>query len=174
MFANEVELRNLFKFLTDKAVMSGEKAAKESLLYGLENYALDLPPNILKDLKETITKDRNDFISFDEFKKFWVSNVITIPDTQKFAQQTFQMIRDKIHNKFTDESQITLEGIEMLLQKLDEEGIISNLKNKSVEDRRRLAKKMIQAIDLEGTGTVGNIDLEFLIENYLNSLKKQV
>lgn len=172
MFVNEVELRNLFKFLSVKGVTSGDKTSKESLLYGLENYALDIPPNILKDLKETVTKDKNDFISFDEFKKFWVSNVATIPDTQKFALQTLHMIRDKIGNNYSDESQITLEGIDMLLQKLGEEGIIDDLKNKSKQERRKLSKLMVKAIDLEGTGTVGNIDLEFLIENYLNSLKK--
>ena len=86
-FYDEEELKNLFHYLTQNETVSAYTASKESILFGLQNYALGIPKEDLAYLLNKITLKKEEVITFDEFKKFWQSNINKEVDTHQFSIQ---------------------------------------------------------------------------------------
>lgn len=161
---DEEEIKNLFTFLTQKGISNSYVVPKESLLFGLKNYALGIPKEDLDYLITKITNKRSNVISFDEFKKYWEANINKEIDIKKFSLQIMNLIREIIGTDYTENSQIKPEGMKVLLEKMN----IGDNK----EEREKLSKELIECIDVDGTGSVGISNLEFLIAEYFKNLQK--
>ena len=159
-FYDEEELKNLFTFLTQKGLSNSYVVSKESLLFGLRNYALGIPEEDLTYLITKISNKKSNVISFDEFKKYWEANINKEVDTKLFSCQIMNLIREKIGADYTENSQIKPEGMKLLLEEMNIDGNLENL-----------AKELIECLDIDGTGSVGISNLEFLITEYFKNLQ---
>lgn len=159
-FYDEEELKNLFHYLTQNETVSAYTASKESILFGLQNYALGIPKEDLAYLVNKITIKKEEVITFDEFKKFWQSNINKEVDTHKFSIQIMNLIREKIGQDLTENSHFGLEGLKKLLEVMEMEGY------------SKYAKEMIDSIDFDGNGKIELVNLEFLISEYFKYLSE--
>ena len=150
-FYDEEELKNLFHYLTQNETVSAYTASKESILCGLQNYALGIPKEDLAYLLNKITLKKEEVITFDEFKKFWQSNINKEVDTHQFSIQIMNLIREKIEQDLTENSNFGLEGLKKLLEVMEMEGY------------SKYAKEMIDSIDFDGNGKIELVNLEFLV-----------
>ena len=150
-FYDEEELKNLFHYLTQNETVSAYTASKESILFGLQNYALGIPKEDLAYLLNKITLKKEEVITFDEFKKFWQSNINKEVDTHQFSIQIMNLIREKIEQDLTENSNFGLEGLKKLLEVMEMEGY------------SKYAKEMIDSIDFDGNGKIELVNLEFLV-----------
>lgn len=150
-FYDEEELKNLFHYLTQNETVSAYTASKESILFGLQNYALGIPKEDLAYLVNKITLKKEEVITFDEFKKFWQSNINKEVDTHQFSIQIMNLIREKIEQDLTENSNFGLEGLKKLLEVMEMEGY------------SKYAKEMIDLIDFDGNGKIELVNLEFLV-----------
>lgn len=104
---NDEEIRNLFFFLASEAGTPGIENLKVSdVLFGLENYALDIPTENLKTIKYQIEKkERDGRISYDDFRHLWLSYVDYKPNVKEMSNQMFNMISDVLtgaKNEYND------------------------------------------------------------------------
>lgn len=159
-FYDEEELKNLFHYLTQNETVSAYTASKESILFGLQNYALGIPKEDLAYLVKKITLKKEEVITFDEFKKFWQSNINKEVDTHQFSIQIMNLIREKIEQDLTENSHFGLEGLKKLLEVMEMEGY------------SKYAKEMIDLIDFDGNGKIELVNLEFLVSEYFKYLSK--
>lgn len=159
-FYDEEELKNLFHYLTQNETVSAYTASKESILFGLQNYALGIPKEDLAYLLNKITLKKEEVITFDEFKKFWQSNINKEVDTHQFSIQIMNLIREKIEQDLTENSNFGLEGLKKLLEVMEMEGY------------SKYAKEMIDSIDFDGNGKIELVNLEFLVSEYFKYLSK--
>ena len=159
-FYDEEELKNLFHYLTQNETVSAYTASKESILFGLQNYALGIPKEDLAYLLNKITLKKEEVITFDEFKKFWQSNINKEVDTHQFSIQIMNVIREKIEQDLTENSNFGLEGLKKLLEVMEMEGY------------SKYAKEMIDSIDFDGNGKIELVNLEFLVSEYFKYLSK--
>ena len=159
-FYDEEELKNLFHYLTQNETVSAYTASKESILFGLQNYALGIPKEDLAYLLNKITLKKEEVITFDEFKKFWQSNINKEVDTHQFSIQIMNLIREKIEQDLTENSNFGLEGLKKLLEVMEMEGY------------SKYAKEMIDSIDFDGNGKIELVNLEFLVSDYFKYLSK--
>ena len=159
-FYDEEELKNLFHYLTQNETVSAYTASKESILFGLQNYALGIPKEDLAYLVNKITLKKEEVITFDEFKKFWQSNINKEVDTHQFSIQIMNLIREKIEQDLTENSNFGLEGLKKLLEVMEMEGY------------SKYAKEMIDSIDFDGNGKIELVNLEFLVSEYFKYLSK--
>ena len=159
-FYDEEELKNLFHYLTQNETVSAYTASKESILFGLQNYALGIPKEDLAYLLNKITLKKEEVITFDEFKKFWQSNINKEVDTHQFSIQIMNLIREKIEQDLTENSNFGLEGLKKLLEVMEREGY------------SKYAKEMIDSIDFDGNGKIELVNLEFLVSEYFKYLSK--
>ena len=97
-------------------------------------------------------------ITFDEFKKFWQSNLNKEVDTHQFSIQIMNLIREKIGQDLTENSHFGLEGLKKLLEVMEIEG--------------KYAKEMIDSIDFDGNGKIELVNLEFLVSEYFKYLSE--
>ena len=159
-FYDEEELKNLFHYLTQNETVSAYTASKESILFGLQNYALGIPKEDLAYLLNKITLKKEEVITFDEFKKFWQSNINKEVDTHQFSIQIMNLIGEKIEQDLTENSNFGLEGLKKLLEVMEMEGY------------SKYAKEMIDSIDFDGNGKIELVNLEFLVSDYFKYLSK--
>ena len=159
-FYDEEELKNLFNYLTQNETASTYSASKESLLFGLQNYALGIPKEDLAFLVNKISAKKEDVIPFDEFKKLWKSNINKEIDKHQYAVQIMNSIREKIGQDLTENSTFGLEGLKKLLEVMDMQGY------------SRYAQEMIESIDFDGNGKIESVNLEFLVNEYFKYLSK--
>ena len=159
-FYDEEELKNLFHYLTQNETVSAYTASKESILFGLQNYALGIPKEDLAYLLNKITLKKEEVITFDEFKKFWQSNINKEVDTHQFSIQIMNLIGEKIEQDLTENSNFGLEGLKKLLEVMEMEGY------------SKYAKEMIDSIDFDGNGKIELVNLEFLVSEYFKYLSK--
>ena len=159
-FYDEEELKNLFHYLTQNETVSAYTASKESILFGLQNYALGIPKEDLAYLLNKITLKKEEVITFDEFKKFWQSNINKEVDTHQFSIQIMNLIREKIEQDLTENSNFGLERLKKLLEVMEMEGY------------SKYAKEMIDSIDFDGNGKIELVNLEFLVSEYFKYLSK--
>ena len=159
-FYDEEELKNLFHYLTQNETASAYTAPKQSILFGLQNYALGIPKEDLAYLVDKITLKKEEVITFDEFKKFWESNINKEVDTHQFSMQIMNLIGEKIEQDLTENSNFGLEGLKKLLEVMEMEGYT------------KYAKEMIDSIDFDGNGKIELVNLEFLVSEYFKYLSK--
>ncbi len=159
-FYDEEELKNLFNYLTQNETANTYSASKESLLFGLQNYALGIPKEDLAFLVNKISAKKEDVIPFDEFKKLWKSNINKEIDKHQYAVQIMNSIREKIGQDLTENSTFGLEGLKKLLEVMDMQGY------------SRYAQEMIESIDFDGNGKIEIVNLEFLVNEYFKYLSK--
>ena len=93
---NEEEIKNLFFFLGDEDPSLNRETLKTSnIIWGLENYGLQIPSESIRLIKQEIEKkSKNDKISLEDFKVLWTASVETKIPTKDLTNHMYNMMND--------------------------------------------------------------------------------
>lgn len=165
------ELRNLFFFLSSSTKTNGENVSKESLIYGLENFGLPIPSEKIVSMKNQISKiNMEAFISYEEFKQMWTTNIDFAIDSKAFALQAFNMTKEilgKQAEKFVVNGKLLKEGVLELIKIFEKKE--TPVDDTALPDYNRVMNEMVEAIDVDGDGEISILDFEFLVEKFIEA-----
>jgi len=194
------ELREFFSFLAGSDETIIEVADASLIIFGLENYGIPLSSNAIQKLKNEIEERKSKAegkISFDDFKTLWHANINNNFNIKEVTANMNQLITEFLENSDVTKEMRNKE--EFYVPKLDKDqlmGMMEKLgvfqeisidsKKKIESDKNELEPEsdmntnmhlkrehvydMIESLASNGK-EVSIHDLEFLISQYLESLK---
>ena len=178
---NEDEIKDLFYFLMGgKKNIESATVPKEKIIFGLKNFGLKIPQSDVDYIVKYLNKSDSPTITFEEFKKLWISNIKKDIEYRELAKLTLNMIFDKLFegeeikilrkNKQLQSEEFNVNDLETLLLKMnllqlnnDDNKSKYNSENNN-ERNKKICKEMINAIDLNGNKLIGVSELTFLLE----------
>jgi hypothetical protein len=178
---NEDEIKDLYYFLTGgKKKIESATVPKEKIIFGLKNFGLKIPQSDVDYIIKYLNKSDSPTITFEEFKKLWISNIKKDIEYRELAKHTLNMIFDKLYegeeikilrkNKQLQSEEFNVNDLETLLLKMnllqsnnDDNKSKNNSENNN-ERNKKICKEMINAIDLNGNKLIGVSELTFLLE----------
>ena len=178
---NEEEIKNLFYFLIGgKKKIESATVPKEKIIFGLKNFGLKIPQSDINYIVKYLNKIDTPTITFEEFKKLWISNIKKDIEYRELAKHTLNMIFDKLYegkeikilrkNKQLQSEEFNVNDLETLLLKMnllqsnnDDKKSKNNSKNNN-EKNKKIFKEIINNIDLNGNKLIGVSELTFLLE----------
>ena len=178
---NEDEIKDLFYFLMGgKKNIESATVPKEKIIFGLKNFGLKIPQSDVDYIVKYLNKSDSPTITFEEFKKLWISNIKKDIEYRELAKLTLNMIFDKLYegkeikilrkNKQLQSEEFNVNDLETLLLKMnllqsnnDDNKSKYNSENNN-ERNKKICKEMINAIDLNGNKLIGVSELTFLLE----------
>ena len=179
---NEDEIKDLYYFLTGgKKKIESATVPKEKIIFGLKNFGLKIPQSDVDYIVKYLNKIDSPTITFEEFKKLWISNIKKDIEYRELAKHTIDMIFDKLYegeeiknlrkNKQLESENFNVNDLETLLLKmnlLQSNNVEDKSKNKNYDNNneinKKICKEMINAIDLGGNKQIGVSELTFLLE----------
>ena len=180
---NEEEIKNLFYFLIGgKKKIESATVPKEKIIFGLKNFGLKIPQSDINYIVKYLNKIDTPTITFEEFKKLWISNIKKDIEYRELAKQTLNMIFDKLYegkeiknlreNNQLQNNEFNVNDLETVLIKMNllhsNKGNNNKNKNDNNENNKdinkTICKEMINAIDLGGNKQIGVSELTFLLE----------
>lgn len=165
-FYNEEEIKNLFIYLTaDDSKKVNDSVPRESIIFGLQNFAMNLPESDVNYLIEQIKLKKEEYITFEEFKRYWITNINNEVDIKNFAKQTMNLLKERIGYDDITDIKINAEKLGKVLTQLKLGDIYDRTKNEG------FAKEMVESINISNDGNISLNDIEFLISEYVNYLK---
>ena len=178
---NEDEIKDLYYFLTGgKKKIESATVPKEKIIFGLKNFGLKIPQSDVDYIVKYLNKIDSPTITFEEFKKLWISNIKKDIEYRELAKHTIDMIFDKLYegeeiknlrkNKQLQSENFNVNDLETLLLKMnllqsnnDDNKSKNNSENNN-EKNKKICKEMLNAIDLNGNKLIGVSELTFLLE----------
>ena len=176
---NEDEIKDLYYFLTGgKKKIESATVPKEKIIFGLKNFGLKIPQSDVDYIVKYLNKIDSPTITFEEFKKLWISNIKKDIEYRELAKHTIDMIFDKLYegeeiknlrkNKQLQSENFNVNDLETLLLKMNllqsnNDDYKSNSENYN-ERNKKICKEMINAIDLNGNKLIGVSEMTFLLE----------
>ena len=165
----ETELKEFFDFLVNNK--ESHEIKKSDLIFGLENYALNLSEDVMKRITEDIERHKAASLNFEDFKNLWKHNVEkTTLSTRETSEQLFNLILDSVFpNPLELKDKINAEALKkaILALKIDWRGKAKY--SKSSNDIEQLVDDMIRAIDIDGDGQISLADFEFMMKFFNES-----
>lgn len=170
---NDTDLQNLFFFLAGKNFHEEESFCDEvdlkSLLFGLENFDVGIPPQVITNLKKDLDKKiKKEKITFDEFEKIWNEMNVKLNSTNKDIQEVSKNLYHLLFELIGKNEGLVGE------YRLDETNLLEVLYNLNIlqkENEQENKKKVKIMIDYltKNREYVLLRDFENLIQDYINN-----